>query len=134
MTIKRDVKLTLADIVAKKQARATKVMKVEDVYVKCLEGNLTLTEPSRHILYQYIDRLNDGKASGAEEVFLAHSFLISQCVSDFKNKDFYEAEGSPELAVHNLLELEDINKLVAKINSMTGSIDPEEAVKAELKN
>jgi hypothetical protein len=134
MTIKRNSKLTLADIIAKKQAKATQTIKVEDVYVKSMGGEITVTSPSRGLIYQYVDRLNDAKNGGAEEVFLAHSFLISQCVSEFKDKEFYAEEGSPELAVHKLLELEDINNLVTKINNMSGSQEHEVEVVSEIKN
>lgn len=134
MTINRDVKLTLADIMAKKAARVTRAIKIESVYVESLEGYLTVTEPSRGLIYQYVDRINDAKLGGAEEAALAQCFLISQCVSEFKDQDFYAEEGSPELAVHKLLELEDMPILMAVINKMLGKDEPEIEIAKEIKN
>lgn len=128
----REVKLTLADIIAKKQAKATQEVKVEDVYVTSLGGSITVTAPSKKIIYQYADRLNEAKESGAAEVFLANCFLISQCVSSFRDAEFCGGD-IPEIAVHNLLEIDDINDLTTKINAMTGN-DKSDKIAKDIKN
>ncbi|MNC00064.1 hypothetical protein D3C75_473800 [compost metagenome] len=116
-----NTKLTLEALIAKKQQNATRKIKTKDIYVPSLDAEITIVEPSKQIIYQFCDRIEQADNQGTEEKFIAQCFLISQCVELFKAKDFYADESSPELATHKVLSITDIGMLVDEINKLSGS-------------
>lgn len=125
---KHDTKLTLAVLIAKKAQNSTRKMRTKDVYVESLDSVITLNEPSKELLYKFSDRFHD-TSNNTEDRYMAMSYLISQSVDLFKDKSFYEEEGSPELSVHKLLSIEDISMIQEELNKLTSAKSINEEVK-----
>lgn len=130
---KRDVKLTLADLIAKKADKEAARTRTKDVYVESLGGLITIQAPERSVLYKGMDMIGDN--SNAEDTMYANAFLIYNSVKDFREPDLlaaYEVKDPIEI-VGKLLELFEIAEVSEEILALTGFSKPEK-VKNDTKN
>lgn len=127
MANKRDTKLTLADLIAKKAEKEAQKNRTEDVYVESLGGSITIHRPANKIIYQAIDMDN----SGIEDKLYANAYLIYHSVKSFQEKELHEAYGvkEPVEVVFQLLEPIEIKEVAEKIMEISGFAKVEQVEK-----
>lgn len=128
---KRDVKLTLTDLVAKKAEKEAARTRSEDVYVESLGGYLTVQSPPRNIFFKSIDMSGDT----TESQVYANMFLIYNSVSLFRNSELlaeYDVTDNVEI-VEKLLEFHEIKDLAEKAMELSGFMKPQK-LDEEIKN
>ncbi|MFD2671812.1 phage tail assembly chaperone [Marinicrinis sediminis] len=130
--MKKDTKLTLADLIAKKAAKQASKDRTEEVYINSLGGEIDIKRPKNSFLYKTIDMLKD---ESFEDVIYANSYLIYHSVSAFQDKSLHEAYEvkEPVEIVQELLEISEINEVATKILELAGFSKPED-LKNEVKN
>lgn len=128
---KRDTKLTLEALIAKKAEKEAERSRSEEVYIDSLGGAITVTTPSRNIFYKAMDMAGDTLSS---QVY-ANKFLIYNAVPVFRSKELleaYEVSDNVEI-VDILLTMAEINELTEKLMVLGGITKPEK-VQEEVKN
>lgn len=128
---KKDIKLTLADLIAKKAEKEAQQNKIEDIYIESLGGSITIQSPSKSIVYKAIDMTTDK----IEDKMLANCYLIYNSVKDFQKPELHEAYEikDPLQIVEKLLEPFEINEVANKIMELSGFSKPEQ-IEEDLKN
>lgn len=130
---KRDVKLTLADLIAKKADKEEARNKTEEVYVESLGGTIMVHIPERSVLYKAMDMIGDN--SNAEDTMYANAYLIYNSVKEFREADLlsaYEVKDPVEI-VGKLLEIYEIGEVAERILAISGFSKPEKA-RDDIKN
>ncbi|SDT22105.1 hypothetical protein SAMN05444162_3455 [Paenibacillaceae bacterium GAS479] len=132
MSKQRDTKLTLADLIAKKADKQAVKFKSEDVYIDGLGGTVTITVPSKSVIYKAIDMMD---RTSLESVMYANCFLIYNSIKELQSAELLEAYDISDnvLIVDELLTIAEVNELTNKIMVLAGVNKPEE-VESELKN
>lgn len=128
---KRDVKLTLSALIAKKADKEAARNRSEDMYIESLGGCITIDVPIRSILYKAIDMTGDT----TESQVYANMFIIYNAVSLFRNPELLEAydiKDNVEI-VDRLLTIAEIREVAERVLELAGFSKPEE-VKQEQKN
>ncbi|MDN4093576.1 hypothetical protein QYF48_12195 [Brevibacillus agri] len=130
MANKRDTKLTLADLIAKKAAKEeSSKNKTTSIYVKSLDGELEIEVPNRKIIYQVIDMTGESM----ESKMYANAYLVYHSVKLFRQPEMIEGKSDPVDIVFDMLEPYEIGEIQSKIMELSGFVKPEETFE-ELKN
>lgn len=127
----RDVKLTLAALIAKKADKEAARNRSEDMYIESLGGSITVTAPNRSIFYKAVDMTEDT----LESQVYSNMFLVYNAVSLFRNQELleaYEVIDNVEI-VDRLLTVAEIKEVANKVMVLGGFSKPEE-VQEEIKN
>ncbi|MFD1957324.1 hypothetical protein ACFSL6_24950 [Paenibacillus thailandensis] len=126
---KRDVKLTLNDIIAKKLEVKNKRNKKMEYYIEALEGEVTVTVPEDEYILKTIDMIKDGE--DMVTVAEAYEYLIYNSVDIFRNVELhkaYEIEIGQDI-VKELLTIGERLDLGSEIISLSGLDQVQERVK-----
>jgi len=127
----RNVKLALADLIAKKAAKEAAQNRTEEVYVDSLEGSLTIHVPPRSSIYKAMDMGGDNM----EDSMYSNAFLIYHAVKEFQSQELLEAYGVKDNIdiVFSLLTPVEIAEVSTKIMQLSGYAKPEQ-IQSNLKN
>lgn len=127
----RDVKLTLASLIAKKADKEAARNRSEDMYIESLGGSITVTAPNRSVFYKAVDMTEDS----VESQVYSNMFLIYNSVSLFRNQELLEAYDVIDNVeiVDRLLTVVEIKEVANKVMELGGFAKPAKE-KEELKN
>lgn len=128
---KREVKLTLADLIAKKAAKEAQQNRTEDVYIDSLGGSISVHNPNKSVIYKVMGKMGEN----IEDNVYANAELIYHSVKYFQNAELLEAYEvkEPVEIVGKLLEPYEINEVATRIMEISGFAKPEE-VESNIKN
>lgn len=124
---KRDVKLTLADLIAAKATKEAQRSVTADVYIASLGGCITVYRPERKVLYKAGDLAGETMA----EKMYSNAYLVYNSCKSLQTTDLQEAYGvsDPIDIVYALLDPIEINDAAEKIMEISGFTRVEEEVK-----
>lgn len=123
---KRDTKLTLADLIAKKAAKEAEQNRTVDIYVESLGGSITVQNPKKNVVYKTIDMTGES----AEDNMYANAYLVYNSVSMFQDKSLHEAYEvkDPIEIVEKLLLPVELKQVADKIMELAGFNKPEDTI------
>lgn len=127
----RNVKLTLADLIAKKEAKEAAKNRTQEVYIESLDGCITIHAPSLSTIFKAMDMINDS----AEASMYSNAYLIYHSVKEFQNPELlqaYEVKDNIDIVFALLTPLE-IGEVATKVMQLAGFAKPEEVDK-KIKN
>ncbi|KQX69228.1 hypothetical protein [Paenibacillus sp. Root444D2] len=128
MANKRNTKLVLADLIAKKLDKENKRNKTEEYNIESLGGAVIIKVPEEGVLLKAIDMLKDESITGVMEAYV---YLIYNSIDLFQNTELhkeYEVQVPTDI-VYKLLELSERLRLGNYIFEFSGANNIEENVK-----
>ncbi|MGQ7276640.1 phage tail assembly chaperone [Brevibacillus thermoruber] len=129
MANKRDTKLTLADLIAKKAEKEAQANRSEEMYIESLGGSITVHTPKKSVVFKSIDMTGDS----VEDNMYANAYLVYESVPMFQDKSLHEAYEvkEPVQIVEKLLLPVEIKEVAEKAMELAGFTkkDPIESVK-----
>lgn len=123
---KRDTKLTLADLIAKKAAKEAEQNRTVDIFVESLGGSITVQNPKKNVVYKTIDMTGES----AEDNMYANAYLVYNSISLFQDKSLHEAYEvkDPIEIVEKLLLPVELKQVADKIMELAGFNKPEDTI------
>lgn len=119
---KRDTKLTIADLIAKKTEKLNKQNKTQEYHVESLDGTITIEAPNKKIIYQAVDMRSDK----FEDIMSANIFVVYNSVKFFQDKSLQEAWEvvEPTDVVEKILDIWEINEIATIAMDISGFKKP----------
>lgn len=127
--INKTTKLTLSDLIAKKEQKEKARIAFKDIYVPSLDGCITVKKPSEDYLLEIIDQIKDEQPL-TEQVSLFRE-LIYSCTPMFKEKELQETYDcvEPIDIVKKLIDTMETVDIANQIFEMCGMKDINNTIK-----
>ncbi|MBB6214960.1 hypothetical protein HNQ80_001045 [Anaerosolibacter carboniphilus] len=122
-------KLTLTDLIAKKEQRDKAKLAFKDIHVESLGGTIVAQRPSDEVILETIDLM--GNNDSAKEIVAAFKYLIYTSIPILKEPSLQEAYEcvEPDEIVMKLFDIGEVLEVGAAILEMAGVKDIGETLK-----
>lgn len=77
-------KLTIADLIAKKEQLVKKKKKTENLYLEALDSTVTIEEPERSLVLEMLEMANDDSSESSSDDFLVYNIMLEPNLKDKK--------------------------------------------------
>jgi len=125
-------KLTVSDLISKKEKLLSKDDVTEELYIPSLDSSITIRKPSRALCLDTIEKAQDNRTKDMADIYMVYNCVVEPNLKDKKlHKEFSCTE--PTDIVEKIFEVGEIGAISGKCLEMAGYSDQVKAVK-DLKN